>query len=423
VSSTGGFEVVRDPLWNNIGIDAQALALLDTAPFQRLRYVRQLGHAFLVYPGATHTRFEHALGTYHLARRALVVLGERGAIEELPHTEIHLIRLAALLHDIGHYPFSHALEEAGLPSHEQLARKQLQHPELDAALARTGVPDASSRIADLITGTDRSPLQGLISGSLDLDKIEYLTRDARMCGVPYGTVDVDRLLHSLALVDGPHGRGIGLHEKGLSALESLLFAKYQMYRNVYWHHAVRSATVMFKRVVRNALAEGVLEASWIARSTDEALMEAIRRKREVPLAARLRGRRLYKRALDIPAADLAPGIGAWLADDPDLAAQVEDRLAAECGFAVGEILLDFPRKPAMLAGDVPVLTRQGTVAPARLGIQQVADELHTAARRFRVYVARPVTLDLTGVRTLLEGSAAEVRARLAEDRGLLSSVS
>jgi HD superfamily phosphohydrolase len=422
VSSTGGFEVVRDPLWNNIGIDAQALAVLDTAPFQRLRYVRQLGHAFLVYPGATHTRFEHALGTYHLARRALVVLAERGALEDLPEAEIRLIRLAALLHDVGHYPFSHALEEAGLLSHEQLARTQLQHPELGAALARTGIPDASARIADLITGTDRSPLQGLISGSLDLDKIEYLTRDARMCGVPYGTVDVDRLLHSLALVDGPHGSEIGLHEKGLSALESLLFAKYQMYRNVYWHHAVRSATVMFKRIVRSAMAEGVLEASWIAQSTDEALMEAIRSKREVPLAARLRARRLYKRALDIPAADLAPGIGTWLADDPDLTAQVEDRLAAECGRAVGELLLDFPRKPAMLAGDVPVLTREGAVAPARLGIQQVADELHTAARRFRVYVAEPVALDLTGVRTLLEGSAAEVRERLREDRGLLGSV-
>jgi HD superfamily phosphohydrolase len=423
VSSTGGFEVVRDPLWNNIGIDAQALALLDTAPFQRLRYVRQLGHAFLVYPGATHTRFEHALGTYHLARRALVVLGERGALQGLPDTETGLIRLAALLHDIGHYPFSHALEEAGLPSHEQLARDQLQHPELGAALARTGIPDAGARIADLITGTDRSPLQGLISGSLDLDKIEYLTRDARMCGVPYGTVDVDRLLHSLALVDGPHGNEVGLHEKGLSALESLLFAKYQMYRNVYWHHAVRSATVMFKRIVRTAMGEGVLEASWIARSTDEALMEAIRRKREVPLAARLRGRRLYKRALDIPATELPACIGSWLADDPDLTACVEDRLAAECGLAAGELLLDFPRKPAMLAGDIFVLTRQGVVAPARLGIQQVADELHTAARRFRVYIAEPLTLDLTGVRTLLEGSAAEVRARLDEDRLLLERVS
>jgi HD superfamily phosphohydrolase len=421
VSRTGGFEVVRDPLWNNIGIDAHALAVVDTAPFQRLRYVRQLGHAFLVYPGATHTRFEHALGTYHLARRALAVLGERGSLAGLPEAESTLIRLAALLHDIGHYPFSHALEEAGLPSHELLARQQLHHPELIAALDATGMVNPGSRIADLITGTDRSPLQGLISGSLDLDKIEYLTRDARMCGVPYGTVDVDRLLHSLVLVDGPGGAEIGLHEKGLSALESLLFAKYQMYRNVYWHHAVRSATVMFKRIVRNAMADGLLDVAWVAQSTDEALMEAIRSKQEVPLASRLRARRLYKRALDIPAVDLPPGVGAWLADDPDVTARVEDRLASECGTGADGILLDFPRKPAMLAGAIPVLTRRGAVAPARLSIQQVADELHAAARRLRVYVAEPVKADLTGLRPLLEGSAAEVRARLDEDRTLLPS--
>ena len=94
------FEIVRDPLWNNIRLEPEALAVIDTPAFQRLRYVRQLGHAFLVYPGATHTRFEHALGTYHLAGRV---------------TQDRDVRLAALLHDIGHYPFSHALEEAGLP--------------------------------------------------------------------------------------------------------------------------------------------------------------------------------------------------------------------------------------------------------------------------------------------------------------------
>jgi uncharacterized protein len=421
MSSTGGFEVVRDPLWNNIGIDAQALAVLDSAPFQRLRYVRQLGHAFLVYPGATHTRFEHALGTYHLARRATAMLGERGALTHLPPEEINLIRLAALLHDIGHYPFSHALEEAGLPSHEHLAREHLGHPELAAALAMTGTPDAASRIADLITGSDRSPLRGLISGSLDLDKIEYLTRDARMCGVPYGTVDVDRLLHSLTLVEGPEGPTIGLHEKGVSALESLLFAKYQMYRNVYWHHAVRAATVMFKRIVRGAIADGVLEMSWVARSTDEALMEAIRARRDVPLATRLRRRQLYKRAVDIPASELSAGGGGWISDDPELTARVEDRLAHECALPADGLLLDFPRKPAMLTGEVPVLTRRGVVAPAHLSIHQVADELHTSARRLRVYVAAPADVDLTRIRALVEQSGADVRARLGEDRPLLAA--
>jgi len=419
MSSIGGFEVVRDPLWNNIGIGAQALAVLETAPFQRLRYVRQLGHAFLVYPGATHSRFEHALGTYHLARRALALLTEREALRGLPGDEPAVIRLAALLHDIGHYPFSHALEEAGLPSHEGLARERLAEEPLAHALAATGIADVVPRITALIAGSGTSPLRGLISGALDLDKIEYLTRDAHMCGVPYGTVDVDRLLHSLVLVEHDGAPTVGLHEKGLSALESLLFAKYQMYRNVYWHHAVRSATCMFKRAVRDALARGDLEVGWIARATDEALMEALHGP-HTGLADRLRQRRLFKRMVDIPAAELPAGVGTWVADDPDLVAVVEDRVAQEVGLQPGELLIDFPRKPAMLASDVPVLTRRGTVAPARLGIHQVAEDLHTAARRFRVYAASPVTLPAAALCALAEGTADEIRQRLTDEGAFLT---
>jgi HD superfamily phosphohydrolase len=225
LATHGGFEVIRDPLWNNIGIDSKALAVLDTEPFQRLRYVRQLGHAYLVYPGATHSRFEHAVGTYHLAQRALSLLRDRGGLAQVPSDEAELVRLAALLHDIGHYPFSHALEEAGLPSHEDLAPERFRHPELAEALAHTGLTSVAARLGKLIAGCSDSPLQGLISGALDLDKIEYLTRDARMCGVPYGTVDVDRLLHSLTLIQQDDRLVVGIHEKGLSALESLLFSK------------------------------------------------------------------------------------------------------------------------------------------------------------------------------------------------------
>src|SRR6185369_7131491 len=114
------------------------------------------------------------------------------------------------------------------------------------------------------------------SGSLDLDKIDYLCRDSRMCGVPYGTVDVDRLLASLTIVDAGNGRReVGVQEKGVSALESLLFAKYQMYRNVYWHHAVRSATCMFKRAARGAVARGSVTVEAIAEATDDGLMEQL----------------------------------------------------------------------------------------------------------------------------------------------------
>ena len=129
-------EVIRDPLWDNIRLDRPALLALDTAAVQRLRYVRQVGHAFLVYPGATHTRFEHALGAYHLTRRALASLEERGELEQVPEDDCLAVRLAALLHDIGHYPFSHALEEAGFPSHETLGVAKLRQGELGERLER-----------------------------------------------------------------------------------------------------------------------------------------------------------------------------------------------------------------------------------------------------------------------------------------------
>lgn len=414
------FEIIRDPLWSNIRVEADASAVVDTEPFQRLRYIRQLGHAFLVYPGATHTRFEHALGAYHLAGRALSLLAQRGELEGIVGEEANLVRLAALLHDIGHYPFSHALEEAGLPSHESLAAEHLAHPELRAALELTNIPEAAARISELISGRSDSPLQGLICGSLDLDKIEYLTRDARMCGVPYGAVDVDRLLHSLTLVTLENGgRCIGIHEKGASALESLLFAKYQMYRNVYWHHAVRSATAMFKRLVREAIAAGELDPSWIARTTDEALMESLRRLSSATLAERLRRRRLYKRAVDLPATEVPENAGSWIAEDPDLTALVEDRIAAELGLGRGEALLDFPAKPEMLALDLPLVTREGKVEAARVVLQPVSDMLHQSARRLRLFVAEQRHVDGEQIVALAERTAEEMRAAVGSEKPLL----
>ncbi len=237
--------IIRDPLWNNIRVDGFALRLVDTRVFQRLRYVRQLGWAYLVYPGATHARFEHALGAYHLAGITLRLLDERGALAGVDPREGAIVRAAALLHDVGHYPFSHALEEIGAPHHEEVARPLITTGEVGHVLSEIA-PDAPERVLALIRGMSNSPLQGLVSGSLDLDKIEYLRRDTLMCGVPYGTIDADRLINSLTVVADPATGAlrIGVLEKGLSALELLLFAKYQMYRNVYWHHAVRSATAM-----------------------------------------------------------------------------------------------------------------------------------------------------------------------------------
>jgi HD superfamily phosphohydrolase len=420
------FDVIRDPLWDNIRLDRAALAALDTPTVQRLRYVRQLGHAFLVYPGATHTRFEHALGAYHLTRKALASLEERGELACVPDEDRIAVRMAALLHDIGHYPFSHSLEEAGFPSHEGLGVAKLDRGELGSRLREIGGADFPARVGALVTKQSASPLQGLISGSLDLDKIDYLSRDAFMCGVPYGTVDVDRLLGSLTLVEADGRHEVGVHEKGVSALESLLFAKYQMYRNVYWHHAVRSATCMFKRAVRAAVAEGAITVGAIAETTDDGLMELLIR-RASELAAAVRGRRLYKRALDLPASDTPDDTQPWLTDDAELTARVEDALARELGLPEDGLLLDFPSRSSMLGVDLPLRLRGGAIdrltdagRAGQLGLPRVADELYRSARRLRVFVAQPVARSIHGILELGTLSESEVVRRLDNREPLLS---
>jgi len=420
-------EVIRDPLWDNIRLDRPALLALDTAAVQRLRYVRQVGHAFLVYPGATHTRFEHALGAYHLTRRALASLEERGELDLVPAEDCLAVRLAALLHDIGHYPFSHALEEAGFPSHEALGVAKLRRGELGERLIEIGGAGFARSVGALISGTSQSALQGLISGSLDLDKIDYLSRDARMCGVPYGNVDVDRLLATLTLVETAPGRyEVGVLEKGVSALESLLFAKYQMYRNVYWHHAVRSATCMFKRAVRGAVARGSITVAAIAEATDDGLMEQLITRDGNALATAIRARRLHKRALDLPASDVPADAQPWIAEDPDLLERVEDALAREVGLAPGGLLLDFPARSSMLGVDLPLRTREGAVErltdagrAGQLGLPRVADELYRSARRLRVFVSEPPRAPLAGLPELLTCPAAELRDRLDQESPLL----
>jgi HD superfamily phosphohydrolase len=407
-------EVVRDPLWNNIRLDAEALAVLDTPAFQRLRYVRQLGHAFLVYPGATHTRFEHALGAYHLARRAIAQLGEAGAAPD-PDTA-RTLRLAALLHDIGHYPFSHALEEAGLPSHEILAEQHLGSGALGAVLSDAGVGPAA--LLPLIQGTSDHPLAGLISGGLDVDKLDYLSRDAMMCGVPYGVIDVERLLASLTIQPTADGRRqLALHEKGLTALESLLFARYQMYRNVYWHHAVRSATVMFKRLVRTAIAAGRISVAAVALATDDGLLHELQQHDTTGLASALRERRLAKRAIDLPAARLPADAADWPASDPDLVERVEDRLARDAGLEPGQLFLDFPVKPGLLDPDLRLLRRDGSLthlggtdAGAHLGLARVGAELYATARRLRVLVLAPARVDEQQVVKLVTTGASDVES-------------
>lgn len=409
-------KLIRDPLWNSIRLDATAVRIVDTAEFQRLRYIRQLGLGHLVYPGATHTRFDHALGVYHLTVTALRHLRERGGVPPEVWEGEELVPYAALLHDIGHYAFSHALEEleGDLPAdHEEVSKRFFTSPALRDALAPLGL-GAPDRIHELIRGDSRIPLRGLVSGSLDLDKMEYLRRDARFCGVPYGEVDVDRLLQGLVLLPDPDTGAyeVGVHEKAVAALESLLFAKYQMFRNVYWHHGVRAATALYKRIVEDAVAGGLLDPEELVGPTDEELLYEIGRRAledDSDVAERLalrwlpalRHRRLPKRSLEFTAVDLEGRVVEdWAAGDSPWKRAVEDEIAAEVGLEPGEVMIDFPAKRAMFQLDVLVELRGGGVRrlgpegiPGLVDLPRVARELYSTARVLRVFTFQHRELD------------------------------
>lgn len=436
------FKVVRDPIWNNIPLDPTAVHILDTAAFQRLRYIRQLGFAHLVYPGATHTRFNHALGVYHLARTALRFLRERGGVPPEVWDGEELIPFAALLHDIGHYAFSHALEElepGQIPAdHEAASAHFFSSPELETALETLG-SGAAEKIYGFIRGTRRVPLAGLVRGSLDLDKMEYLKRDARFCGVPYGEVDVDRLLQGLLLLEDPEGGGweIGVHEKAVASLESLLFAKYQMFRNVYWHHGVRAATALYKRIVEEALRWGLISPNELLGPTDEELLYEIgkraggagrpeaRRIAEQWLPA-LRHRRLPKRVLELSGADAeALSLPVWLGVSGSRRRRVEDALARRLGLQEGEVVVDYPVKGTMFDLDVLVQRRSGRVervgragVPGFMDLPRVAEELYRSAQVLRVFCFQGIESGTAILDALLRVVETEAAGELLEQEGV-----
>ena len=256
-------KAIRDPVWGYIHTPDPLLALIDTEEFQRLRNITQLGFVHLVYPGARHSRFEHSLGVYHLAKQFLARLVRSDPPLELADEDVRVFLAATLLHDIGHYPFSHTLEEL-MPffvDHEKHARRIIEDESGGVSrVLRREVGVDPARVANVIDykAKDREIpardllLANILSGTLDPDKIDYLLRDSLFCGVPFGeSVNRDRLISAIKY--DPRRRRLAITSKGVSAVESLVFTNYQMYRNVYWHHTVRAATAMFKRSLQDVL--------------------------------------------------------------------------------------------------------------------------------------------------------------------------
>ena len=297
--------MVRIPPEIDVPLTSRVRAIIDTVEFRRLARVSQLGLVSLVYPAAIHTRFEHSLGVYRLALLYLQRLAhdERFA-ERIKPADAELLIVAALLHDLGHWPFCHPIEDMqlpGVPEHEMFANSFL----LEGELADVLRGDWSINPRDVVTLLSEKPqdarrrlLSSVLSGPIDIDKMDYLARDSLHAGVPYGRhYDQNRLIGSLCV--NKAGTGLAITDKGKTAAEMMVFARYVMFSEVYWHHGVRSATAMLQRAFY--LLHDELDLDELFRQDDHAM---IAKMREVAgsgpadeLLAGLFGpsRRLYKR--------------------------------------------------------------------------------------------------------------------------------
>lgn len=356
---------VRDSLYDLIPLGPRELKLINTSAFLRLQHVKQLGFVYRIWPGATHTRYEHSLGCYHLMVRALRALqsrGEKGGLNGITKRSIRTMLVAALLHDIGHYPFSHTIEDLGSPilNHEKVGRSIIEKSEIATILERD-YRLSPAHVADVIDppfgkalSLDDELLSSLLSGALDVDKLDYLPRDARACNVPYGGVDVARLLGSLRVHDVQGERCLVVTHKGISPLHSLLHARQEMFDNIYWHHTNRALQVMLIRAVYDAIVAETLQAEQLVGLTDEALLTLLANER-MPVSSRALAGDLSMRSPYKVVLEVSPSAGSFfrrleaLFWDGQRRRRIEQKLAAELArsleieIADYEVLLDIPR--------------------------------------------------------------------------------
>lgn len=296
---------IRDPIHGFIRADPLESALINSRAVQRLRFIRQLGLTYMVFPGAEHSRFSHALGAMELAGRVYDALADKGAGLLPPGRdalERRLVRVAALLHDVGHAPFSHSAEElfAGGIDHEEMTRRLLDHHEVAGAFERLGRGVTAERVAALLagagSGVDRL-LSQVISGELDVDKMDYLLRDSLFCGVRYGSYDLERLLDTMLPLEDPAGGSwvIGVDEGGVHALEALVLARYYMFTQVYFNVTGKALELHLSRWLEDegwrwpAEPEAFLEVDDLTvtarmRASEHPHARAVNERRHFPLA-------------------------------------------------------------------------------------------------------------------------------------------
>lgn len=359
---------IRDPVHGYVRLEGLALDLADTPQMQRLRWIKQLGLANLVYPGANHTRFEHSLGAYHLADLLASHLG-------LQDEDKTLVCAAALLHDVGHGPLSHATEVALAPylrkEHESII-DLLKKGELRAVLDNYGLKGS-----DIQAAINGSGLGQIVSGEIDVDRMDYLIRDAHYTGVAYGVIDRLRLLQKMTLND----EQLVVEAGGVQAATSLLISRLLMHPSVYYHHVCRISECMISAGIRRMVEDGA-SASSVKDMDDIQLFNSLTGSGGYAeeMASRIRSRRIFKRAVYIGLENLDPSL---LRVSEKI---ISSEIAAEAEVDADYILVDNPPLPDTAEGSFPVLV-EGEVRPLRAvsPLVSILERAHRATWRFGVY--------------------------------------
>ncbi len=372
---------IFDPIHGFIKISPEAIKIVDSKEFQRLRYIKQLGLAYLVYPGANHSRFEHSLGAYHLCKEIL----ERNGIYGYPELE-----LAALLHDIGHGPFSHLIEE--IPeakwTHEEEGRKIVLESSLKDLISDLGA--SPKRVSELICGNGK--YGSLISGDVDVDRMDYIARDAHYTGVGI-TLDLERLLETIILRDG----GVMISSGGMIPAEEFLISRFFMYPKVYLHHTVRSAELMMRNAIRNYLQEGG-NVQELVRLDDTHFLSKFLALKGISgdLVRDIYWRRLFKRAYEARRDEIREDVLREIEKNYSTIYKIEEEIAEELGVKRELVCIDVPEPHMTKAIRVMIYEpREGRVVNLD-EISTVAQTLYVAQYdywKLRVYVPKGIVED------------------------------
>ncbi len=319
----GSAKRIRDDIWGDVPVDKAVRTLLDTAAMSRLKGMNRLGFTTYAFPAAKHTRFDHSLGVYYLTRLTLKRIIDSGAY--LEDRDVRGSLAAALLRDVGRYPYAPAVEGIKLPGmlpRDEATRRRIEETEVAEVLRESwdlephnvfrlvavgDAHDAGSSPDDGAPLRNLTPteylVRDLLSGALNVSMLDRLIRDARGAKVPYGIVDVEALVNCLRIVGQDNRAVLAVDEAGVGHLQSLVFARYLMQYNVYGHHALRVPTVMFLRAIQDAVQDGTLISEKLAGQDDEGALALVSESSSldsssITLVKRLIERRPYKRALE-----------------------------------------------------------------------------------------------------------------------------